>query len=296
MPVFEYRVLSSVMRGRFGVRGCLHLAGAVALWLVAIPLAPALAEDLWAPIVLRIVDASQPEYGWREVSGGVDAGRDQWLAYSGMTVAPWSSNIYSDGWRLRVGGGYGQYTYDRGVSDNGGCGTLQTAACRYHSEHYRVDHSYAEALIGYYLRLGQLTAKAFAGASMSSEQHAKSDLKSKSDGTEYGAKGVLELWLNMGDDAWTSLDFSYATTRNETSARWRSGWRIQPWLSVGPELRYDKNIESGEGEWNGRAGLFVRYEWAGGEVSLAGGVSERVGDWASEDASPYGTLNVLFQY
>ena len=76
---------------------------------------------------------------------------------------------------------------------------------------YRVDHSYAEALIGYYLRLGQLTAKAFAGASMSSEQHAKSDLKSKSDGTEYGAKGVLELWLNMGDDAWTSLDFSYAT-------------------------------------------------------------------------------------
>src|SRR4029079_8556438 len=117
MPVFEYRVLSSVMRGRFGVRGCLYLAGAVALWLVAIPLAPALAEDLWSPIVLRMVDASHPEYGCREVSGGIDAGRDQWLAYSGMTVAPWSSNIYSDGWRPRVRGGYGPIKYaERGVS------------------------------------------------------------------------------------------------------------------------------------------------------------------------------------
>ena len=71
-------------------------------------------------------------------------------------------------------------------------------ACRYRSEHFRVDHSYAEALVGYYLRLGQLTAKAFAGASMSSERQEKSDPKNKSDGTEYGAKGVLELWLNMG--------------------------------------------------------------------------------------------------
>ena len=50
IPV-SYRVLSSVMWGRFGVRGYLHLAGAAALLLVAIPSAPALAEDLWAPIV-----------------------------------------------------------------------------------------------------------------------------------------------------------------------------------------------------------------------------------------------------
>ena len=113
------------------------------------------------------------------------------------------------------------------------------------SEHVRVDHSYAEALVGYHLRLGQLTAKAFAGASMSSERHESRDPKNKSDGTEYGAKGVLELWLNMGAEAWTSVDFSYATTRNETSSRWRAGWRIQPRLSVGPELRYDKNIEIG---------------------------------------------------
>ena len=98
---------------------------------------------------------------------------------------------------------------------------------------------------------------------MSSERQEKSDPKNKSDGTEYGAKGVLELWLKMDAEAWTSVDFSDATNRNETSSRWRAGWRVQPRLSVGPELRYDKNIESGDGEWNGRAGLFARYEWNG---------------------------------
>ena len=100
------------MRGRFGVRECLHLAGAAALLLAA---NPASADELWRPIVNPSVDRMQPEYGWREVSGGVDAAGNQWLAYSGMTLAPWSPDIYSDGWRLRVGGGYGQYSYDRGI-------------------------------------------------------------------------------------------------------------------------------------------------------------------------------------
>ena len=31
--------------------------------------------------------------------------------------------------------------------------------------------------------------------------------------------------------------------------------------------------DPGDGEWDGRAGLFVRYEWTGGEISLAGGWS-----------------------
>ncbi|MES1179865.1 MAG: cellulose biosynthesis protein BcsS, partial [Hyphomicrobium sp.] len=56
-------------------------------------------------------DQIQSRYGWREIYGGVDAARDQWLSYSGMTMAPWSRGIYSDGWRIRLGGGYGQYGY-----------------------------------------------------------------------------------------------------------------------------------------------------------------------------------------
>lgn len=50
-------------------------------------------------------DWVQEKYGWREAYGGFDVARDQWLAYSGMTFALGSPNIYSDGWRLRLGGG-----------------------------------------------------------------------------------------------------------------------------------------------------------------------------------------------
>jgi len=284
------------MRGRLAVSERLSFVGFAATWVATFLAAPAFADETWFLPADRPVDFEPSKSGWREVWGGVDAASDQWLVYSGMTVAPWSRDIYSDGWRLRIGGGYGQFGYDRDVANDPGCETPPAVACSYSSKHFEVDHSYAEALIGYHLRLGELTAKAFAGASVSSEQHLKPDPNSTGDGIQYGAKGALELWLNMGDSAWTSLDGSYATARNESCARWRAGWRVEPRLSVGPELRYDKNIESGEGEWNGHAGLFARYEWIGGEVSLAGGAAGRIDDWGTSALSPYGTVNVLFQY
>jgi hypothetical protein len=284
------------MSGRCGGRLRSSLAGLAAIWIAAFLAAVAFADETWVPTVDRSVDLAQSKNGWREVWGGADAARDQWLVYSGMTVAPWSSDIYSDGWRLRVGGGYGQYGYDRDVFNDPGCGTPLTVACSYGSKHFEVEHSYAEALIGYHLRLGALTAKAFAGASMSTERHLTPDTSSSHDGTEFGAKGGVELWLNIGEVGWTSLDGSYASARDESAARWRTGWRVEPRMSIGPEIRYDKNIESDAGERNGRAGLFARYDWAGGEVSVAGGGVGRVDGWTTKDLSPYGTLNVLFQY
>ncbi|MBS0252649.1 MAG: cellulose biosynthesis protein BcsS [Proteobacteria bacterium] len=246
------------------------------------------------------IQPSPQTYGWRETYGGVDAARDQWLFYSGMTVAPFSRDIYSDGLRLRFGGGYGRYSYDA-VSPHMNCGVAWlNDICSEKDrtrQHYEVAHSYAEALLGYYLQLGRLTAKAFGGFSMSSENHLNaSDPAHNYDGTVFGFKGALEFWLNLTDTSWTSLDVSYSTARNETASRWRTGWRVTPALSIGPELRYDKNIETGDGAWNGRAGLFARYEWTGGEISLAGGGAWWITDWAPQDPSAYGTLNVLFHY
>jgi hypothetical protein len=274
------------------------VSAAVLITAVAFLLLPA--TKVSAQSIDQQADEAQTNYGWRETWGGVDAARDQWLLYSGMTVAPWSRDIYSDGWRLRVGGGYGEYGYDSATQPQP-CGVavvndLCANGNHLSNRHFRVEHAYAEMLIGYYLRLGELTAKAFAGASMSSEHHLIQDPNNHDDGTEYGAKGALELWLNVSQESWTSLDLSYATARNETSSRWRTGWRVEPGLSIGPELRYDKNVETGEGDWNGRAGLFVRCDWVGGEVSLAGGVSGRVEEWNATEVSPYGTFNVLFQY
>ncbi|WP_425485230.1 cellulose biosynthesis protein BcsS [Hyphomicrobium methylovorum] len=244
-------------------------------------------------------ETTESALGWRETWAGVDAARDQWMFYSGMTVAPWSPDAHSNGIRLRLSGGYGHYDYTA-MTPRAPCGDATVGdACSEDgriAKRYSVAHSYAHALVGYHFRLGDLIAKTFVGAAMSTQSHKNSETLHASDGTKFGAIGAVELWLNLGEHAYTAVDASYSTARDETSARWRAGYRLLPYLSIGPELRYDKNIETGEGIWNGRAGAFIRYEWAGGEVSLAGGVATRVSDWQQDDSSPYGTLNVLFQF
>jgi hypothetical protein len=236
-------------------------------------------------------------FGHVEVSVGVDAARDQWIVYSNLTSAPWGGSLYSDGWRLRLGGGYGQFGYDASHPIGLPCGSPTSDPCRYLRHHYTVDQSYAEALFGYSQQLGSVTAKAFAGAAMTSQKHRTIEPGNGYDGVRYGGKVALELWYDVSAHVWTSLDASYATSRDETSARWRGGWRMGSSLSIGPELRYDKNIETAEGYWNGRVGLFARYEWDKGEVSLAGGHTT-VADGARslEWSSPYATLNMLWHY
>jgi hypothetical protein len=276
--------------------------------------APLLFSQL-SPAVSRGIEppaTQQPAYGWGEIWAGIDATHDRWLTYSGMTVAPWSRDIYSDGLRLRLGGGYGRYGYDGNVRINTVCLGVILGSCEPSSEvkkHYKVSQTYAELLIGYYLRLGALTAKAFAGAAASHQKHFVVDKDNHNDGTYVGAKGVLELWLDINPQTWTSFDISYTTARDETSARWRTGWRINPRISIGPELRFDKNRETGDFtgtnfrvgkdhryEWVGQAGLFGRYEWQGGEVSIAGGLASPIENWTAMDRSIYGTVNVLFQF
>ncbi len=63
-------------------------------------------------------------------------------------------------------------------------------------------------------------------------------------------------------------------------------------LTLGAEGRIDGNAL----DRDARGGLFLRYAWSGGEVSLAGGVSGRVFEDARDMTIPYATLNWLTQY
>jgi Cellulose biosynthesis protein BcsS len=250
-----------------------------------------------------------PQYSWREMWFGADATKDVWLLYTGVTLAPLSKDIYTDGLRLRMTSGYGQYKVrfsgpggsqlcgdkndDAHYCPRGGSGS----AARIES---KVDISYVDMLAGYHMQLGNLTAKAFAGASIISHRGKDAGAKSSLLGTEIGATGALEFWLNVNDQTWTSLDLSYSTAHDTAAARWRFGWRALPTLSVGPEIRFDRNEQAG----TGRIGAFARYEWMGGEISAAAGVATDLCDTYNGsqcrssfgDAAPYANVNFLTQY
>ncbi|HPG89460.1 MAG TPA: cellulose biosynthesis protein BcsS [Hyphomicrobium sp.] len=231
-------------------------------------------------------DAPEQRYGWREVWGGADATRDVWLLYTGVTLAPLSKDIYSDGVRLRVNSGYGQYQFDERKTN---CVDKPGLSC---FARLTVDVAYTDALIGYHLRLGELTAKAFAGASMVSHSFGNQISDNAVQGMAFGATGGLEFWLNLGNDGWTSLDLLYTTAHGTGSARWRAGWRVIPTLSIGPEVRHDRNDEGDAS----RVGAFARYDWVGGEISVAAGISGTIADVKGDELQPYATLNLLTQF
>lgn len=261
--------------------------------------------------------ADEPSSLGREVWAGADVSSNVWLVYSGVTFAPWGA-IHQDGWRFRTAGGYGQYEYDRTAEEED---TDPNRALNFEAETY-----FAEVLVGYQKRFGELTAKAFVGVSTISHDISPTDDENIAIGDEIGVKGAIELWLNIGERGWASLDLSWASAHDTRAARTRIGYRVWPKLSVGFEggINVDSQGECRvQAEKSGRCGYlkvnddgsverafegadlldyarlgsFVRYEWGVSEASISAGV---LGDsFASDGAvelAPYVTLNWLTQF
>lgn len=255
------------MRGKsfaFG-RGCRTLA-ALALLALSGPLGQAEADQA-------------PRYGRREIWSGADASTHVWLLYSGATLAPYD-HIYADGLRLRVAGGYGRYTYSGSRYEYG---KVQS---------FGAETSYAEALIGYLKRFGPVTAKAFAGVAVIQHRVMPFDPDNTVQGQKVGPKLATELWINLGTNGWSSLDLSWTSAHGTAAARFRGGYRLYGDLSLGLEGGINAN-DLGE---DTRAGLFARYAWDGGEVSLSSGFSGRFLEDARALRAPYATLNWLTQF
>lgn len=269
------------------LRSCRQLFLAVAA--AAIFVFPAFAQSAQPPEPLPW-EKKPAEYGWRETWGGADAMRDVWLLYTGMTIAPWSEHIYEPGWRIRVQSGYGQYRYNYFPSG-------ETTP-----QQFKVEINYSDALIGYHMRLGELTAKAFGGFTTISHKAPGDYAFLKPFKTEMGPKGLLELWLNVGETQWTSLNLSFTTAHKTAAARWRYGFKLLPELSVGPELRFDTNAQryANYGEifdgYLGRVGVSASYKWPSLELSIAGGMAATMNGEERERVTPYGTINLLYQY
>lgn len=204
---------------------------------------------------------------------GAEATRDVWSIYSGLVWSP-LGGIREDGVRLRLSSGYGQYRYDtslRGTS-------------------FRVNgrSSFGDLMAGYYLGLGDLTLKVYAGANIDQQILLPYDPGNPASGLVYGAKGALEAWLNLSPQAWAALDVNGGKAFSSYYSRARIGYRIQPALSLGVEGGAFGNVASD----NGRAGGFLRYEQPDMEVSLSGGVT---GDIA-RPSTPYISLVYLSRF
>lgn len=254
-----------------------------------------------APHQARAAEQQQPtpQPFWREAWIGADATTSSWLVYSGVTLSP-LSGIHDDGPRLRFATGYGGYRW-RGTATAVDGSVAHGAGSTF----------YADALVGYLKRLGPLTAKAFAGVSLSG--HAVTDLvqplgipvapgEAPIDGREIGIKAALEFWLNIGPRYWSSLDLNWTSAHDTYAARFRAAWRAWPTVSLGIEAivngdrRHDITefmSEPGLEHIERRVGAFARYEWYGGEVSLAGGVASAPDDGG---VKPYATLNWITQF
>jgi hypothetical protein len=111
-------------------------------------------------------------------------------------------------------------------------------------------------------------------------------------GQAFGPKLAAEFWLNMGTSAWSSIDLSWTSAHQTSAARMRTAYRVYGDISLGLEGGLNAN-DLGE---DVRAGLFGRYAWNGGEVSLAAGFAGRFLEEAQSLQDPYATVNLLTQF
>lgn len=224
----------------------------------------------------------------QEFFAGVDVTRDAWLAYGGATLAVGGGDVWTPGWKLRAGAGYGQYRYNYTVESGLAGGALE--------RQFDATTTYTDAMIGYLERVGPLTAKLFGRLAYIDHAINPVDPHNPVSGRAWGPKAAIELWLNIGSDAWASLDVTYTTAHETAAARTRIGYRILPTVSAGLEAGLNRNAL----DMGGRGGAFLRYEWFGGEISLGAGVA--TGEFQglmpdlADGVAPYATLNVVMQF
>jgi hypothetical protein len=230
----------------------------------------AAADDPWRAVVTKPF----PE---REVSAGADVTGHDWSAYSSFT-STFGGDIRSDGWRWRFTSGYGQYSYTSSRWTG-------TTVVRVPFDGTVV---FADALLGYQKSYRFLTAKLFLGVSALDHTITPFDIENTVQGTQWGAKAVLETWWTITHRSFAQLDVSYATAFQSYAGRARLGYRLWPALSAGVEA----GIAGNEAYDAGRGGAFLRYEWPAGEVSVSAGAA---GDRASISGG-YGTLNMAVRF
>jgi hypothetical protein len=222
-----------------------------------------------------------------ELSVGAQAFREAWALYTGVTAAPLGT-LHAEGLRVRAVGGYGAYAYSGRRAAGTGSRLVE----------FKGEVAFADLLAGYQKQVGTLTVKGFAGLMASGRRISPDDPETAVRGRGLGARLVLETWWTISERTWAAVDVSWGTLHTSYAGRGRLGWRMTPTLSIGLEAGAAGNVECDIA----RAGGFLRYEGAAGEVSASAGWSN---DKLLDDAparelasasAPYATLSWLTRF
>jgi hypothetical protein len=222
-----------------------------------------------------------------------------WSIYSGGNYAPFGA-LTDTGVRLRAVGGTNGYRY----TSPRWTGTKTEAVT------FQGQGTFVDALAGYQARYGQLTAKIFLGATYVNHRTATTnaayglatgsviDNETRLNGQHFGGKTAVELWLNLGERFWTSLDVSMTTLNVAYTGHGRLGWRANQELSIGAEAAtigftdHDSFHDTDVRRQLSKFGAFVRYDAASSEVVVSGGLAQSRGD----TATPYVTAQYLNRF
>lgn len=241
-------------------------AGVGACWLLS----------LLAPLCAFAGDGGGGEEAWdKEISVAFEPPREIWAGaeafgrvlslYTGSTYAPFG-NLRQDGLRLRAVSAMSRFKYS-GLRYDAGKGDAVP-----------VDFSGAsrtsDLFVGYQWSIGPATVKAFAGWEIAAHLISPFDPETLVQGRSQGPKGALEIWANIGDRGFASLDLSYARSFGAYSSRLRAGWRTTDTLSLGPEASLIGHDES----QMVRAGAFIRFDNGVDEISASAGWTKARGD------------------
>lgn len=194
----------------------------------------------------------------------------------GAAWAPGSAAIFStltqsgrdgilvDGWRIRSSTAISRVSY---YGDLIVPGLIQTHVLYVKFKGYHLD---TDVMGGFQKTLGPVVIKAFAGLAADGEMLNLPDASNPLQGTAWGVKGAIETWWTIDSSSYLALNAAVSTAHATESADARLGARIAPAISLGPEAGVGRDAA---GSW-ARVGAFVRDEWAWGEASVSGGISQ----------------------
>ncbi|MBL1147381.1 MAG: cellulose biosynthesis protein BcsS [Pseudomonadota bacterium] len=211
---------------------------------------------------------------------GIDVGPNSYYLFAGaVTGISGQSDIDSEGgWLLRGDAGYGQYDYNTVLPG-------PTPA------NIDGDVIAGDALIGYrhFFDTGANHITFYAGGELQNHDQSPRDAANSVEGSEFGAKGMVELNVTPAEDIVFNAAVSYSTAFDSYWSRGTVGYDMQS-VTVGPEVLFMGNEEYDQR----RFGLSVSNIQLGfTDVAIRGGYANTSG---RGDDGAYGTLGFSSQF